>query len=81
MNTRTEKQLEATEVWSWRRMLKVSWTETISKEDILKQVNEKMRLVVKLRKKQSRFLGHILKKGNLENIETAGKVIGRQFGR
>jgi hypothetical protein len=36
-----EKRLEATEMWFLRRMLEVPWTDKITNENILKQVNEK----------------------------------------
>jgi hypothetical protein len=36
MNKRIEKQLEATEMWFWRRILKVPWTDKITNENILK---------------------------------------------
>jgi hypothetical protein len=48
VNKRIEKQLEATEMWFWRRMLKVPWTDKITNEDILKQVNEKRKTIKEL---------------------------------
>jgi ribosomal 50S subunit-associated protein YjgA (DUF615 family) len=50
----------------------------ITNEDILKQVNEKRKTIKELGKKQSRFIGHILRKGKLENIVTTGKINGRK---
>ena len=41
MNMGIEKRLEATEMWFWRRNLKVPWTDKITNENIQKQVNEK----------------------------------------
>jgi ribosomal 50S subunit-associated protein YjgA (DUF615 family) len=81
MNKGIEKQLEATEMWFWRRMLKVPWTEKITNKNILKQVNEKRKTIKELRKKQSRFIGHILRKGKFENIVTTGKIKGRMDRR
>jgi ribosomal 50S subunit-associated protein YjgA (DUF615 family) len=78
MNKGIEKRLGATEMWFWRRMLKVPWTDKITNEDILKQVNEKRKTITELRKKQSRFIGHILRKGKLENIVTTGNINGRK---
>jgi hypothetical protein len=78
MNKGIEKRLEATEMWFWRRMLKVPWTDKITNENILKQINEKRKTIKELRKKQSRFIGHILRKGKLENIVTTGKINGRK---
>jgi hypothetical protein len=78
MNKGIEKRLEATEMWFWRRMLKVPWTDKITNENILKQINEKRKTIKELRKKQSGFIGHILRKGKLENIVTTGKINGRK---
>jgi ribosomal 50S subunit-associated protein YjgA (DUF615 family) len=78
MNKSIEKQLEATEMWFWRIMLKVPSTDKITNEDILKQVNEKRKTIKELRKKQSRFIGNILRKGKLENIVTTCKIMGRK---
>jgi hypothetical protein len=44
-----------------------TWTEQTSNENILKHVNEKRRIIVELKKIQSRFIRHILRKGKLEN--------------
>ena len=59
-------------------MLKVPWTDKITNENILKQANEKRKTIKQLRQKQSRFIGHILRKGKLENIVTTGKITGRK---
>jgi hypothetical protein len=56
MNKGIEKQMEATEMWFWRRMLKVPWTDKITNKNILNQVNEKRKIIKELRKKQSRFI-------------------------
>jgi hypothetical protein len=58
MNKRIKKQLEATEMGFWRRMFKVPWTDKITNEHILKQVNEKRTTIKELRKKQSKFIGN-----------------------
>jgi hypothetical protein len=52
MNKGIEKRLEATEMWVWRRMLTVSWTDKITNKNILKQVNKKRKTIKELRKKQ-----------------------------
>lgn len=40
INEQDKKKLEAMEMWTWRRLLKVSWTEMKSNIDILNQVEE-----------------------------------------
>jgi hypothetical protein len=37
INKQTEQFLEATEMWFLRRMLKIKWTDKVTKEDCLKR--------------------------------------------
>lgn len=78
INNKTEKQLEAVEMWFLRRMLKISWTDKISNENLFIKTNERRKIILDLRKSQSKFIGHILRKGKLEHIVTTGKIIGRR---
>ena len=41
INGQDKKKLEAMEMWIWRRLLKISWTERKSNVDVLNQVGEK----------------------------------------
>jgi hypothetical protein len=63
INKRNEKQLDATQMWFFRRMLRVPWTDKIAEKRTLK-----------IRQKQLRFIWHILRKRKLENIVTTGKI-------
>lgn len=39
------RRLDAFEMWVWRKMEKISWTEHRTNEDVLKMVGEKRTLV------------------------------------
>ena len=78
LNNNIQKQLEATEMWFLRRMLKVPWTAKISNEAILNQANEERRLIKEVRMRQSKFIGHILRKGKIEYLVTKAKIMGRR---
>ena len=43
MRKKDIKKLEAFEMWLWRRMEKISWTEHISNEEVLRMVGRKDR--------------------------------------
>jgi len=45
------KRLEATEMWIWKRMNKISWVDKISNEKVLQTVSQKRKYV---------WLGHVL---------------------
>ena len=36
----TRKYLESFEMWCWRRMEKISWTDNVRNEEVLLRVNE-----------------------------------------
>ena len=35
-----KKLLKASEMWTWRRMLKISWTEKVTNKEVLVHANE-----------------------------------------
>jgi general stress protein 26 len=48
IDTLTKKQLEATEMWFYHRMLKILWTATKSNETVLLQVKQKENFLIAL---------------------------------
>ncbi len=44
------KWLEAFEMWVWRRILKISWTEHKTNEEVLNMVKEERKLMETIRK-------------------------------
>ena len=56
INKPMEKRLEAFEMWCWRRLLKISWTERISNEEVLRRMGSERVLIVKLRASHMRFV-------------------------
>ena len=73
-----ERKIEATEMWLLRRMLRISWTERISNERVLHQAGAKREIVKTIRERQLRFLGHVMRRQQMENICMVGKVEGRR---
>ena len=45
-----QKQLESFEMWCWRRMEKISWTDHVRHEDVLLRVNEQRNFLHEIRK-------------------------------
>ena len=78
INKEMEKRLEATEMWSLRRMLNVSWTDRESNESMLKRVKWERCLLNTIRYRQLKFLSHIIHKGCLEHPVLSGKINGKK---
>ena len=77
-----ERRLEAMEMWCWRRMLKVGWTERRSNENILETIGSEREMLKMVRKRQMTFLGHIMREDGLENLTLTGRIAGvRSRGR
>ena len=44
------KRLESFEMWCWRRMVKISWTDHVRNEKVLLRANEQRNIVHEIRK-------------------------------
>jgi hypothetical protein len=81
INKRIQSQLEAAEMWFLRRMMKVLSTAKIPNTIILQMANETRTLIKNIRKRQSDFFGHIIRKEKIKLIVITGKVSGRRDNR
>jgi hypothetical protein len=59
-----QKQLESFELWCWRRMEKISWTDHVRNEEVLLRVKEQKNVLH----------GHILRRNCLLHKGTEGKI-------
>ena len=73
-----QKRLEAAEMWMWRRVLSVSWTERVTNERILERMDQERELLKTIRRRQLQFLGHVLRGEGLESLCLTGKIEGRR---
>jgi hypothetical protein len=83
-----QKHLESFEMWRWRRMEKISWTDHVRNEDVLLRVKGQRNILHEIRKWKANWIGHILHRHCLIQQVTKGKiqggiieVIGRQGRR
>ena len=60
-----KKQLECFEMWCWRRMEKIRWTDHVRNEEVLLQVNEQRNILHAIRKRKANWIGHILRRNCL----------------
>ena len=67
-----QKHLESFEMWCWRRMEKISWTDHVRKEDVLHRVKEQRNILHEIRKRKANWIGHILRRNYLLQRVTEG---------
>ena len=71
-----QKYLESFEVWCWRRMEKISWTDHVRNEEVLLRVNEQRNILHEIRKRKANWMGHILRRNCLLKQVIEGKIKG-----
>jgi len=69
-----QKHLESSEMWCWRRMEKISWTDHVRNEEELLRVKEKRNILHEIRKQKANWIGHILRQNYLLQRVTEGKI-------
>ena len=72
-----QKCLESFEMWCWRRMEKISWTDPVRNEDVLLRVNEQRNILHEIRKRKANWFGHILRRNCLLQHVIEGKIKGQ----
>ena len=72
------RRLEASEMWMYRRMMRISFSQHMSNEEVLRKVEADRNLIKNIRKRQLEFLGHTLRKDGMENLCITGFVEGKR---
>ena len=78
INKDMEKRIEAAEMWFFRRMLKISWTDRVSNDVVLHRAGTKREIMKIIRQRQLRFLGHVMRSQQLENVCMTGRIEGQR---
>ena len=72
-------RIDAFELWYWRRLLKVSWTERRSNQSILKEISPEYPLERLMLKLKLKYFGHLMwRTDSLEKTPMLGKIEGRR---
>ena len=70
-----QKHLESFEVWCWRRMEKISWTDRVRNEEVLLRVKEQRNILHEIIAKAN-WIGQILLRNCLLQRVIEGKIKG-----
>jgi len=76
LRTVDQKRLESFEMWCWRRMEKISWTDHMRNKTVLLRVKEQKNILHEIRKRKANWIGHILRRNCLLQRVTEGKIQG-----
>jgi len=71
-----QKYLESFEMWCWKRMEKISWTNYVRNEEVLLRVNEQRNVLHEIRERTANWMGHILHRNCFLKQVIEGKIKG-----
>jgi len=75
------QKIDAFELWCWRRLLRIPWTERRSNQSILKEISPKYSLEGLMLKLKLQYFGHLMQRADsLEKTLMLQKIEGRREG-
>ena len=73
----TSDKLEAFEMWLYRRMLRISWKERKTNEEVLNKMKTKRSLLNTLKKRKCQYFEDILRGNGVQRLLMEGRINGR----
>jgi hypothetical protein len=55
-----QKYLRSFEMWCWRGLKKISWTDRVRNEEVLHRVKEDRNILHTIKRRMANWIGHIL---------------------
>ena len=71
-----QKHLGNFEMWCWRRMVKISWTDHVRNEEVLLRIKDQRNILHEISKRKANWIGHILRRYCLLQRVIEGKIKG-----
>jgi len=71
-----QKDLGRFEMWCWRRMEKISWSDHVRNEEVLFRVKEQRNILHEISKRKANWIGHILRRNCHLKRVIDGKIKG-----
>ena len=72
-------RIDASELWCWRRLLRVPWTARRSNQSILKEISPEYSLEGLMVKLKLQYFGHLMRRADsFEKTLMLGKIEGRR---
>ena len=73
------QRIDASELWCWRKLLRVPWTARRSNQSILKEISPRCSLQGLMLKLKLQYFGHLMQRADsFEKTLMLGKIEGRR---
>ena len=81
MKKAERRRIDAFELWCWRRLLRIPWTERRSNQSILKEISPNYSLEGLMLKLKLQYFGHLMRRiDSFEKTLMLGKIEGERRG-
>ena len=80
ISDRSLKRLEAFEMWVYRRMLRVSWTDRMTNASVLESMEKDCEIIKSIKIRKLQYFGHIMRNSKYRILQLIieGKIEGRR---
>src|SRR6201995_5539907 len=65
-------------MWVWRRMEKISWSDGVTNEEVLRRVGETQQLMGLIRSRKREWIGHAMRGEGILKEVMEGRMEGRR---
>ena len=74
------KKVDAFEQWRYRRILKISWKDTVNNDEVLHRIQIRMHFKNDMKKRKLEYAGHVLRgsSGETHLVLLEDKVCGKK---
>lgn len=75
------KKLQSFEMWCYRRILKISWTQHVTNIEVLRKMNKECEIPIRVKQRKLEYFGHISRnerRYGLLQLILQGKIYGRR---
>jgi len=77
------ENIEAFEMWCYRRALRISYVEHVSNDEVLSRMNQSRKLLNRVKSRKLKYFGHVVRHPSMEKDIMLGPMPGtrRQGGQ
>ena len=65
-------RIQSFELWAYRRLLRINWTEKRSNKSVLDEIGETKRLVNEIEQQKLQLIGHVMSSGVARSLLLGG---------
>ena len=65
------------EMWIWRKIERITWTDHITNDEVLERVQENRQLINLIKERQAKWIGHVMRSDTLLKDILEGRTKGK----